>query len=144
REAGDPPVPLVVLTAPVNGKTLRVFAVHPPPPLGGLLSGLRDQQLHDIAKEITEKGFQHVVVAGDLNATPWSHSVDALFDGTGLRDAQRGFGYLPTWAPPPLPRRLGIPIDLTLVSEDIDVVARDAGPWLGSDHWPVLTTIVLR
>lgn len=43
-----------------------------------------------------------------------------------------------------LSRWLGIPIDLTLVSRDIQVSARDAGLWLGSNHWPVLTTVTLR
>ncbi len=144
REVGNPPVPLIVLTAPVNGKEFRVYAMHPPPPLGGLLSQLRDAQLKSIADEISSSTYQHVMVAGDLNATPWSHSVRVFFNSAGMRDAQRGFGYLPTWAPPPLSRWLGIPIDLTLVSRRIDVISRDTGPWLGSDHWPVQTTVTLR
>jgi endonuclease/exonuclease/phosphatase (EEP) superfamily protein YafD len=144
RESGQPPVPLIVLTARVDGKAVRIYAAHPPPPLGGLLSHARNVQLASMAEEIERSDHRYVIVAGDLNATPWSHAVGAFFKDAGMRDAQRGFGYLPTWAPPPLSRWLGIPIDLTLVSRDIQVSARDAGPWLGSDHWPVLTTVTLR
>lgn len=144
RESGRPPVPLIILTARVDGKALRIYAAHPPPPLGGLLSYARNAQLQSIAEEIESNDHRYVIVAGDLNATPWSHAVSTLFKNAGLRDAQRGLGYLPSWAPQPLSRRLGIPIDLTLVSGDILVTARDAGPWLGSDHWPVQTTVTLR
>jgi endonuclease/exonuclease/phosphatase (EEP) superfamily protein YafD len=35
----------------------------------------------------------------------------------------------------------GIPIDLALVSANVRVVERCAGPDLGSDHLPVLTRI---
>lgn len=144
REVGNPPVPLMVVSVRVEGKDLRIYATHPPPPLGGLLSGARDAQLEFIAKEIEASGHPHVVVAGDLNATRWSESMRFFFDNAGLHDAQRGFGYLPTWAPPPLSRWVGIPIDMTLVSGDVRVIAREAGPWLGSDHWPVQTTLILR
>ncbi len=61
-----------------------------------------------------------------------------------LRDAQRGHGYLPTWAPPPYSRWIGVPIDHTLISEGIETQRRRVGPWLGSDHWPVHTRLTLR
>lgn len=144
RESGTPAVPLIVLRVRIGGKLLRIYAAHPPPPLGGFLSRARDAQLASIASEIESNDYRHTIVAGDLNASPWSHSIRAFFQGPGLRDAQRGLGYMPTWAPPPLSRWFGIPIDLTLVSRDIRVIKRDAGAWLGSDHWPVQTTLTLR
>ncbi|MDX1514806.1 MAG: endonuclease/exonuclease/phosphatase family protein [Gammaproteobacteria bacterium] len=141
REMGAPPVPVMIIDAPVDAGQVRIYALHPPPPLGGVLAGLRDAQLEAVGKEIKASGHPRVVVAGDLNATPWSAALRALLGAAGLRDGQRGLGYLPTWAPPPLARWVGIPIDLTLVSPDVTVIARETGPWLGSDHWPVLTTI---
>lgn len=144
RESGTPPVPLMVLTAGVADKHLQIYATHPPPPLGSLLSAARNAQLSALASEIAAQMPQHVVVAGDLNATVWSAALAPLIHRAGLRDSQRGRGYLPTWAPPPLWRWLGIPIDHTLVSDNVTVVDRFAGPRLGSDHWPVLTTLSLR
>jgi len=144
RESGTPSVPLMVLTGKVADKDLLIYATHPPPPLGGLLSAARNAQLAALASEIAPQMPQHVIVAGDLNTTVWSESLAPLIDDAGLRDAQRGRGYLPTWAPPLLWRWLGIPIDHTLVSENVTVVDRFAGPRLGSDHWPVLTTLSLR
>ena len=144
RESGAPAVPLMVFTADVADKDLRIYAMHPPPPLGGLLSNARNAQLNELANEIVPQSPQHVVVAGDLNTTVWSEALAPLIRRAGLRDAQRGHGYLPTWAPPPLWRWLGIPIDHTLVSDNVTVIDRSAGPRLGSDHWPVLTTLSLR
>ncbi len=144
RESGTPSVPLMVLTARVADKDLLIYATHPPPPLGGLLSAARNAQLKALASEIAPQTPQHVIVAGDLNTTVWSQALAPLIHDAGLRDAQRGRGYLPTWAPPPLWRWLGIPIDHTLVSDNVTVVGRLAGPRLGSDHWPVLTILSLR
>ena len=144
RESGTPPVPLMVLEAGVADQHLLIYATHPPPPLGALLSAGRNAQLAALASEITPQMPQHVIVAGDLNSTVWSEALAPLIHRAGLRDSQRGRGYLPTWAPLPLWRWLGVPIDHTLVSDNVTVVDRSAGPRLGSDHWPVLTTLSLR
>ena len=38
-----------------------------------------------------------IMVVGDLNATMWSAPYRSLIDSTGLRNARRGFGILPSW-----------------------------------------------
>lgn len=144
RQAGQPGVPLMVLNARIGGKGIRLYSAHPPPPLGSVFSRARDQQLRELAMEISRHDGDHVVVAGDLNTTPWSHAFKPLVNTAGLRDAQRGQGYLPTWAPPPYSRWIGVPIDHTLISADIETQHRRVGPWLGSDHWPVHTRLTLR
>lgn len=144
REAGRPGVPLMVLKARVGDRSLRIYAAHPPPPLGAILSRERNFQLRELAAEISRDRFDHIIIAGDLNTTVWSHAFRALVEFAGLRDAQRGRGYLPTWAPPPYARWIGVPIDHTLVSENVHVQSRYVGPWLASDHWPVHTRLILR
>lgn len=144
RELGESGLPLMILSGRVGDDTIRVYAVHPPPPLGGELSDARNIQLRQLASEISRIAGGNVVVAGDLNTTVWSHAFKPLVETAGLRDAQRGHGYLPTWAPPPYARWIGVPIDHTLVSGNIDVQDRRVGPWLASDHWPVHSRLNLR
>ncbi len=144
RESGQLGLPLMVLNGSVGDRAVRVYAVHPPPPLGARLSHSRDVQIQQLAIEISHDDGSHVIVAGDLNTTIWSHAFRPLVETAGLRDAQRGHGYLPTWAPPPYTRWIGVPVDHTLVSENIHVQGRYVGPWLASDHWPVHTRLDLR
>ncbi|MDH3316046.1 MAG: endonuclease/exonuclease/phosphatase family protein [Gammaproteobacteria bacterium] len=144
RETGPFAVPSMVLSGRVGAETIRIYAAHPPPPLGARLNDARNAQLRELAAEISRDAGGNVVVAGDLNTTVWSHAFKPLIETARLRDAQRGHGYLPTWAPPPYARWVGVPVDLTLVSENFRVERRHVGPWLASDHWPVHTSLRLR
>ena len=83
---------------------------------------------------------RHTIIAGDLNITRWSPWFEVLTGAGGLRDGQEGFGLQTTW-PSRMGRWFGIAIDHTLVSSSIRVVNRTVGPNLGSDHYPVVTTV---
>jgi endonuclease/exonuclease/phosphatase (EEP) superfamily protein YafD len=96
---------------------------------------------------------KNLIVVGDLNTAPWSKEFTGLLQGTGLRDSELGFGLQPSWPmklpffkvykPIPLLFPLRIPIDHVLVSDRIAVLARQTGPFVGSDHLPVLATLGL-
>ena len=77
------------------------------------------------------------VVAGDLNATPWSPAFNEL-DDLGLR---RATGLAPTW-PSALHGISGIPIDHVPASRHWRLVASGRGPDPGSDHRPVIARLV--
>ncbi|MEM7221364.1 MAG: endonuclease/exonuclease/phosphatase family protein [Pseudomonadota bacterium] len=78
---------------------------------------------------------QPIIVAGDFNTTSWSRYFQALTEGTELRDAAKGQGWVATW--PARLGDLGIGIDHILVSDDIEVAWIASGPNVGSDHLPV-------
>lgn len=118
---------------------LTVYASHPPPPLGGAMSAARDAQLAAIAGELATLPGP-ILLAGDLNATPWSAAFAPLRTA-GLRDSSPGFGYQGSW--PAWLRGWGIPLDHLLVSADITVLERRLGPAVGSDHLPVLAILRL-
>jgi endonuclease/exonuclease/phosphatase (EEP) superfamily protein YafD len=80
-----------------------------------------------------------LVVAGDLNATPWSHHFQALLRQMALQDSRAGFGIHPTWPDRFWPLR--IPIDHVLVSQDVAVLNHDVGPSTGSDHLPIVVEL---
>lgn len=134
RADGHPARPAVGATVALGDRGVYVVGVHPPPPVGAALARERDaliERIGDWAREARDP----LIVCGDFNATPWSYPMRRLRARTGLHDASRGRGPLPTW-----PRHLGwagIPIDHCLHSDALAVVERRVGPWLGSDHRPL-------
>ncbi len=102
---------------------------------------------------------ENLVIVGDLNTTPWSAEFKRLITQTDLRDSQLGFGIQPSWPtffipfefrnkhtaqPSRLLQPLAIPIDHVLVSPRIEVLDRRVGPFVGSDHLPVLAEIGIK
>lgn len=79
-----------------------------------------------------------VLVVGDLNTTPWSRGLKTAASA-GLK---RATGLAPTW---PVVTRFStlIPIDHVLASTHWWVQDRNRGPDVGSDHRPVLVTLVM-
>lgn len=115
------------------GCTLQVTALHPMPPLSPLDHARRDQQLQQQLGQ-TLPGL----LAGDLNATPWS----SAFTGLADRGWRRASGLAGTW-PSFAAGLLGIPIDHILASQHWHLRGHERGPGLGSDHLPVLARLAL-
>lgn len=121
-----------------NGQTVKLTAWHPMPPIAEVFHAQRNRQLRALANEAQASGLP-AIVAGDLNATPWSVAFNQL-NHAGLR---RASGLAPTW-PVAGQGWLGIPIDHVLVSPHWVVLQHGRGPDLGSDHLPVWVKIGLR
>lgn len=121
-----------------SGQPIRLTAWHPMPPISQYDHTKRNHQLQALAKAAKASG-QPAIVAGDLNATPWSNAFSKL-DQAGLR---RASGLAPTW-PAVGYGWMGIPIDHVLVTPQWSVVKQGVGPYLGSDHLPVIVQIALR
>lgn len=119
-----------VLIAQVRaGKhTTRIIAAHPMPPLAPEWHGKRDALLQLVG----ETADTPVILAGDLNATPWS---TALI-GAERHHLLRTTGFAPTW---PSSGRgvIGMPIDHVLASRHWRRGQASRGPDIGSDHLPV-------
>ncbi|MDZ4689201.1 MAG: endonuclease/exonuclease/phosphatase family protein [Planctomycetaceae bacterium] len=128
------------LTAVIEDLDVRIIVTHPPPPIGGNYADRRDRQLADVAKFAADSA-RPVVVAGDLNATPWSATFRNLTARGRMRDSSLGFGLHPTW--PTVGPVSILPIDHVLVSPTLGVRNRRVGPRLGSDHRPVVVDLVV-
>lgn len=113
----------------IAGRTARIVAAHPMPPIAPEWHGKRDALLTSIAEQA---GPLPHIVAGDLNATPWS---TALIDA-GPHGLLRTTGFAPTW-PNSGWGAIGIPIDHVLASGHWRRGASSRGPDIGSDHRPV-------
>ena len=132
--------PTLVCEIEVDGENLTIVGAHPPPPANGQLTRFRNDMLAEMAERIASLPGP-VVLCGDLNTTPWSHSFRSLVRVSGLREAGRGFGLQPTW--PTHAMLLRIPIDHVLVSEAIAVRSHRIGAKTGSDHFPVVVDLQL-
>ena len=85
-----------------------------------------------------------VVLAGDFNATPWSAVVGQIEDMTGTK-AVGGFR-ISLWldvfhSGKPWP---ALPIDHVLLPKDAHLKSIGTGPFLGSDHLPVIAEFALN
>ena len=119
-----------------QGRRIQLLAVHPMPPISARFHTERNAKLARWARAAGHSRLP-TLVAGDLNATPWSSAFNEL-DSLGLR---RATGLAPTW-PAALHGIIGIPIDHVLASRHWRLVASGHGPDLGSDHRPVIARLV--
>lgn len=136
---GDaPPLPSIsALFQLPNGLPLRLIATHPPPPINNRLWETRNSSLRSLARTVQGGTPARSIVAGDLNCTPWSHWFRRFASESGLVNAAHGYGLHVTWMPLPF-RLCGLPIDHVLVGSEIQIAGYRVGPYVGSDHRPVL------
>lgn len=132
-------MPAIELVLPLGGQQVTIYAVHPPPPIDEAHARTRDELLRTVSRWAAEREGP-VIVAGDLNATPWSAPLRELLDEGPLRSTQR-FGLHATW--PSRLGALGIPIDHVLVSGSLHPVRRSIEPGFGSDHRMVVVELAL-
>jgi len=137
-EFGSAGVPSVVADLQLSGRQIHFIGTHPLPPGTASYSAQRNEQLNKLA-EHTRGITNAVVLAGDLNTTPWSPCFTDLLKASGLRDGSKGFGASGSW-PAFLPAGK-IPIDHCLMSPEVGVVRRRLGPSVGSDHLPLIWTL---
>jgi endonuclease/exonuclease/phosphatase (EEP) superfamily protein YafD len=124
----------------VNGTIVRVVGTHFRVPVTQREANRMRAHVAGIIAYLQQRPIPTILL-GDLNTTPWSEYFRTLVGGTGLRDSSLGLGVHSTWpAWVPLP---GVPIDHCLVSENISVLARRVGPWIGSDHRPVTVDLAI-
>ena len=82
-----------------------------------------------------------VLIAGDFNAAPWSHTVEMVAQASRTRVVPGLRMTIPTDLR--LIPHVPLPIDQVLVSPDLEVARIAVAPHMGSDHWPLIDRIVI-
>ncbi|MGK7905157.1 MAG: endonuclease/exonuclease/phosphatase family protein [Hormoscilla sp.] len=124
----------------IQGKTLSILATHPSFAIDKDGFNLRNKQLSEIASYVANQKSSTVVI-GDLNITMWSPFYKNLIRNSGLYNARKGFGIIPSW--PSFNPLLSLPIDHCLVSQDIRVIKIKTGKNIGSDHLPLIADLII-
>lgn len=124
-----------------GGTAVRVFGVHTLPPVGAHYAGTRDAQLRELEDRVNDAGA-HVVVIGDLNATPWSAPYRRLMQNTPLRSVAAGRGPRGTW-PAGAGSWLGIPLDHVLFGPGLAALDHRLAPASSSDHRGVVADLAV-
>jgi endonuclease/exonuclease/phosphatase (EEP) superfamily protein YafD len=132
--------PAIQATLEVQGREIRVFAVHTTWPMAPASAGRRNQQLELLAERARAVTLP-LVVMGDMNITPFSPHFQQLLADSGLHSAAEGFGWQASW-PSFLPAA-GIQIDHALVNSRVSVEHFTRGAPTGSDHLPIVADLVL-
>jgi endonuclease/exonuclease/phosphatase (EEP) superfamily protein YafD len=133
-EVVDPVMPSIVAALDTPHGPLNVIVTHPIPPMGPWPTLQRATILRDIARRAA-RVTGPVVVAGDLNASPWAPVFEDFIRDSGLRHGRMGRGLQiswPTFIPP-----LSIPIDHVFAGGGARIVAHEMGHHFGSDHLPL-------
>jgi endonuclease/exonuclease/phosphatase (EEP) superfamily protein YafD len=132
-------IPSIQATVTVGkNHPIHILATHPLPPGDAENVTLRNQQLAAIASWSAHSTTPALVI-GDLNCTPWSPAFRQLLHDGSLQDT--GWGITPTW--PVTPWFLRIPLDHCLTTPSILTKEHRVGPDIGSDHFPIIVTVVL-
>lgn len=140
RRFTDWNLPTVLLNLDHHGTPLTFIGTHPLPPMGPMDAQIWRDQLERIGRFAAGIDGE-VIVAGDLNATPWCEGMRRLCESGGLQFRSSAPVWLPTWG---LHLPTMIPIDHVLLKRGLMVTKRVIGPGLGSDHRSVVVEIVRR
>jgi endonuclease/exonuclease/phosphatase (EEP) superfamily protein YafD len=131
-------IPIFQVEMQVADQPVIFVGGHPWPPLGRW-GPLHRAQVAEIQR-VAAQAAPPLIVAGDFNASPWSHAMQNLARLAGVADARRGFGLSKTWRPLP---GVGLPLDHVLVSPEWTVLTYAYGNPGGSDHVPLVLDLRL-
>lgn len=149
---GNKIVPSIAANLTIDNRDITLVVTHPLPPLPKLFES-RNQQLLEVGQYVQQQQNPAILV-GDLNTTMWSPYYRKLIQDTGLKDARKGFGILPTWPVPtpyaskflrrtPIISLFKIPIDRCLLSSSIEVTGIHTGHSVGSDRLPLIVDLLI-
>lgn len=127
--------PAIVAVITVNERLFTLIGVHSWPPISAEFAQGRNQQLDDLA-HLARQIQPPLLVLGDLNTSPWSPWFARLLADSSLHNSLQGRGIQPSW-PVGWPL-LWTPLDHILFSDRIQILRREIGPAIGSDHYPVI------
>ena len=123
-----------------NGKTIRLFGLHPTPPVPNEnpRSTERDKELLIVA-DIVKKSKHPVVVIGDLNDVAWSYTTELFLKMSGLLDPRRGRGFYNSFHAHYFFMRF--PLDHAFISTEFKLRSLKRLHNFGSDHFPIYLDI---
>ena len=122
------------------GRVFRFIGLHPKPPVPGVDTEERDAQTLYAARFARETD-EPVVVMGDFNDAVWANSAELFKKAGEYVDVRAGRGFYSSfharywW--------FRCPIDQLYLTEGVALTGFEIGPYVGSDHFPVIAHVNL-
>lgn len=128
------------------GTRVQIYGLHPRPPLPpGADTDVNEDATEDakrelriIAEMISEASLP-VVVGGDLNDVPWSHSLRQFREISGLAEVRMGRGLLTTFQA--TSHWMRMPLDHIYLSSELGLIDYQILDPFGSDHHAIVATL---
>lgn len=121
-----------------SGEMVKLYAIHPRPPLQGQGVAERNAQLMAAALDARDDSEPHVML-GDMNAVPWEGIIHHAERVGRFLDPRVGRGLFITWNTNSLVLRW--PLDQILPGPGFSLVSLQVLPPFGSDHRPYLAVL---
>jgi endonuclease/exonuclease/phosphatase (EEP) superfamily protein YafD len=122
---------------PSPGGPIEIVTTH----LSWPTSATYASQVRDLKSVVARLPRERMILTGDFNSTPWSGSLRRLDSELGLTRRDRSIATYPAsllGAPWPVP---ALPIDHVYAGPGWATVSVERGPWLGSDHYPLVVVL---
>jgi endonuclease/exonuclease/phosphatase (EEP) superfamily protein YafD len=131
-------IPSITASILIDKKHLNIIATHPFPPMNSALAEQQKIHLENLADYAKSKKGMAIVIAGDLNSTPWSPRYKAFMNNAGLKNTRQGKGIYPSWsAGGAIGYLMQIPLDHVFVTDNIYTQKFEKLNSINSDHFPI-------
>ncbi len=127
-----------------NGKSIRVYSVHPVPPAH--FKDLPDNEGQQEAEMVklgnkVEDDKLPTIVAGDINDVSWAATDELTGTKDLLHDVRVGRGFYNSYNANNIFMRW--PLDHFFVTKEFRLITLERQPSIGSDHYPIYIKLVL-
>lgn len=139
----DEEIPSIIVDVDVNGKSVRLYGIHPTPPVPqeNAESTDRDAEILIMGRKSKEhKGPS--IVFGDLNDVAWSHTTRLFLRISGMLDPRIGRGMYSTFHAKSALFRW--PLDHFFVSSHFRLLDLKVEEGVGSDHFPISVSLSIQ
>lgn len=138
----DNEIPSVYLEIEFNNQIVKVFGLHPTPPVPpeNKHSTDRDAEILMVGKTVKECEGPCLVI-GDLNDVAWSYSTKLFLKISGLLDPRRGRGFYNTFNAKYMIMRW--PLDHYFISSHFRLVDMAVEEHIDSDHFPISISLMI-